>query len=228
MTLQTILMDVDGTMTDISSAGAKTAESDPMEILKRLVMERHAVNATTAERMIRDCGDPGIHCLSEFLPGLQVDPDAYFDALHRELAKSIVIPEDTVAFLRAMKQKGIRVCSATTNSRFMTLAKLSVAGLADRHGCPYLSAFHSGNEFHDPEGKFSEHFFPNILKRHNYDPETTMMIGDDPERDLYPAQKAGIRCCAILCRTQTQPVLFKNGGIFVRSLKILADSIAAN
>ena len=136
--------------------------------------------------------------------------------------------QDVAPFLRAMKQKGIRVCSATTNSRFMTLAKLSVAGLADRHGCPYLSAFHSGNEFHDPEGKFSERFFPNILKRHNYDPETTMMIGDTPERDLYPAQKAGIRCCAILCRTQTQPVLFKNGGIFVRSLKILADSIAAN
>ena len=219
LSVKRVLMDVDGTMTD-SPAGSCMGKS-PLRHLVELVMEQHGLSAEAAERKILNCGDLDTQCLSEFLPMLEVDPVRYFEAVKEDLARHITIPEDTVAFLKAMKRKGIRVCTATTNSRFMTLAKLSVAGLADRNGCAYLAAYHAGNEFGDPEGKFSERYFPNILRHHGYDLETTMMIGDEPEHDLYPALKAGIRRCVIIDRKQTADMLQKDGGIFVNDLGVV-------
>lgn len=217
---KTILMDVDGTMTDTRTSGDVMGRS-PFQHLVSLVVKHRNLTAEKAGQLILSCGDPDVHCLSEFLPALGIDPDEYFSVIRDDLKQHITIPEDTVAFLKAMKRKGIRVCTATTNSRFMTLAKLSVAGLADRNGCEYLAAYHAGNEFGDPKGKFSEQYFPNILKHHGYDPETTMMIGDEPEHDLYPALKAGIRRCVIIDRKQTADMLQKDGGIFVNDLGVV-------
>jgi len=217
---ETILMDVDGTMTDTRTSG-NIMEQSPFQHLVRLVVQHKGLSEKDAERLILSCGDPAVHCLSVFLPVLGIDPDEYFSAIREDLKQHISIPEDVIVFLKTMKKKGIRVCAATTNSRFMTLAKLSVAGLADRNGCAYLAAYHAGNEFGDPEGKFSERYFPNILRHHGYDLETTMMIGDEPEHDLYPALKAGIRHCVILDRKQTEDMVRKEGGIFVRDLGVV-------
>ena len=48
-----------------------------------------------------------------------------------------------------------------------------------------ISGYHPGCEFGDPEGKFSAHYFPAILEKHKYAPETLMMIGDEVEHDFY-------------------------------------------
>lgn len=219
LSVKRVLMDVDGTMTD-SPAGSCMGKS-PLRHLVELVMEQHGLSAEAAERKILNCGDLDTQCLSEFLPMLEVDPVRYFEAVKKDLARHITIPGDAVCFLKAMREHGIPVCAATTNSRFMTLAKLAVGGLADISGSPYIAAYHAGCEFRDPAGKFSEHYFPNILKHHGYDPETTVMIGDEPEHDLYPALKAGIRRCVIIDRKQTEDMVRKEGGIFVRDLGVV-------
>ena len=77
--------------------------------------------------------------------------------------------EDTIVFPEMMKKAGIPVCTATTNSVFATLVKMAVGDLADVNGSPYISAFHPGNEFKNPEGKFSARYFSDIIKHHNYD-----------------------------------------------------------
>ena len=221
LTVKRVLMDVDGTMTaasDVHSMG-----KSPLRHLIDLVTARHHLSAAEAEQRILHCGDPDIQCLSEFLPALEIEPELYFDALKEDLSRHIYIPKDTVYFLKTMRDRGIPVCAATTNSRFMTLAKLAVGGLADINGSPYLAAYHPGCEFRDPAGKFSVHYFPNILKHHGYDPETTLMLGDEPEHDLYPALKAGIRYGVIVARGQKEDLLRKDGGIFIRSLRILAE-----
>jgi len=223
LAVKRILMDVDGTMTGYLTAS--TMDLSPLRHLIGLVMKRHCISESEAEQRIRRCGDPDTQCLSEFLPELDIEPSDYFDRLKTDLSKHIYITEDTVDFLKAMKERGIPVCAATTNSRFMTLAKLAVGGLAELNGSPYLAAYHPGCEFCDPMGKFSEHYFPNILKHHGYDPETTLMVGDEPERDLFPALKAGIRYGVIVDRDQTEECILRDGGIFIRSLKNLAEMI---
>lgn len=225
LTVKRILMDVDGTMTD-TPAGSSMAKS-PLRHLTELVMQRHGVGESGAERMIRGCGDMDTRCLSEFLPALDIDPVRYFEVIKADLSDHIVIPEDTVNFLKEMKERGIPVCAATANSRFMTLAKLAVGGLAGIGGSPYIAAYHSGCEFCDPKGKFSEHFFPNILKHHGYDPATAMMIGDEPEHDLYPALKAGIRYGVIIDRGQKAEMIERDGGIFVKNLETVSALISA-
>ena len=222
MRIKVILMDVDGTMTNPGGEN-RIMDQTPLEHLVQFVMTRHGVSAQEAMRKILDCGNPELCCLSELLPKLGIDEEPYFQALKKDLAEHISIPDDTLSFLRAMKEKGIPVCAATTNSRFMVLAKLAVRGIADRNGCEYLSAFHSGNEFQDPRGKFSGNYFPNILNCHGYPPDRTIMIGDEPEYDLHPALKAGIRYAAILRRDQKESLLLRDGGMFVNSLEVLAD-----
>ena len=222
-TVKRVLMDVDGTMT--AASDGRSMEKSPLLHLIELVTARHHLSAAEAEQRILHCGDPNVQCLSEFLPMLKIEPELYFNVLKEDLSRHIYIPEDTVYFLKAMREHGIPVCAATTNSPFMTLVKLAVGGLADIHGSPYISAFHPGCEFRDPLGKFSEHYFPNILKHHPYDPETLMMLGDEPARDLLPALKAGIRYGAVIDRNQKEEIIVRNGGFFVSSLKFLADMI---
>ncbi|MBO4631417.1 MAG: HAD family hydrolase [Lentisphaeria bacterium] len=223
LSVKRVLIDVDGTMTD-SPADFCMGKS-PLLHLVELVMEQDGLSSEAAEQKIRSCGNMEIQCLSEFLPMLGVDPVQYFEAVKEDLARHITIPEDTVYFLKAMRERGISVCAATTNSRFMTLAKLAVGGLADISGSPYIAAYHAGCEFGDPAGKFSEHYFPNILKHHGFDPETTMMIGDEPEHDLYPALKAGIRYGVIIDRRQREDRVQRGGGIFVRNLGFVNEII---
>ncbi|MBQ6470832.1 MAG: HAD family hydrolase, partial [Victivallales bacterium] len=218
-----ILMDIDGTVTEVLPGSERPR--DPLRLLVELVMDKDGCDAESAERKIRSCGDLATHCLSEFLPALGIEPASLFSAVKAELGRRIRIPGDVCHFLQSMKRRGIPVCAATTNSRFMTLAKLAVGGLAELDGSPYVSAFHPGCEFRDPEGKFSPRYFPNILEHHHYDPETLLMLGDEPEHDLFPALRAGIRHVCIIDREQTEESLFRDGGLFVRSLKTLEELI---
>lgn len=214
--VKTILMDVDGTMT--RATGTKPAvKQNHWTIFVDMVMKQHELSRTEAEERIKSYGNPELQCISTFLEPLNICPDTYFGELTKLFSEIIEIPQDTLDFFRNIKAKGIPLCTATTNPPFMTHAKLSVAGIATLNGCEYLTRHHSGNEFDDPLGKFSPHFFPNILKHHRYDPTFTMMIGDEPKRDLYPALEAGIRYCVIIDRQQQEPVIEKDGGIFIRS-----------
>ena len=51
------------------------------------------------------------------------------------------------------------------------------------------------------------------------------MIGDEPEYDLYPALKAGIRYGVIIRRNQKESILQKERGIFINSLEVLTSMI---
>lgn len=217
-------MDVDGTMTRVLPGKPEPCHHF-WTILVNMVMEKYSLSFEAAEEKIKSCGNTELQCISTFLKPLDICPQTYFEKLTLGFSHSIEIPEDTINFFRAMQEKGIPVCTATTNPPFMTNAKLSVGGIATLDGCSYLTRHHSGNEFDDPLGKFSPHFFPNILKHHGYDPEYTMMIGDEPKRDLYPALEAGIRHCVIIDRKQAEDIIEKEGGIFIRAYCVLIDKL---
>lgn len=221
--IQYILMDVDGTMTGLRKPGSQMMNTSPMGHLENLVMKKHAVSREEAHRRICSCGNTAIQCLSEFLPQLEIDPQDYFDVMAEDLGRFIFVTEDTVRFFHYLKEKGIGLFTATTNSPFMTRVKLSVGGIADLNNCPFLSGYFPGCMFKDPEGKYSAAYYPDILKHSGFDPEKVMMIGDDPVRDMLPALRAGIRYGVDIDRTQKEDWFRRDGGIYVRSFDILTE-----
>lgn len=222
--VKTILMDIDGTMTS-TDGHSDGMEKGPGTHLEDILMKKNGITREEAHRRIFSCGDTSIHCLSEFLDQLDVPPEEYFNSMKADLIRHTVIPGDTICFLRTMKEWGIPVYTATTNPRFMTLAKLSTGGIAHLHGCEYITGYYAGCTFLDPEGKYSAQFYPNILRHGKFDPEFTMMIGDEPIRDMIPAMKAGIKYGVNIDRRQKDDIVCRDGGIFINSLEILLEMI---
>lgn len=218
-----ILMDVDGTMTDYLNPGTPMSEFSPLTHLENLVMKKHGISREEAFRRISVCGDMEVQCLSEFLPMLDVDPSDYFNVMAEDFKKFIYIPDDTIRFLHDLKDKRIALYTATTNSSFITRVKLSLGNIADLESCPLLTGYCPGCMFRDPLGKYSPSYYPNILKHYGFDPETVMMIGDEPAHDMLPALQTGIRYGITIDRKQKQKWFFKEGGIYVNSLDILTE-----
>lgn len=224
MKIQTVLMDVDGTMTGYKKPRRKSVP--PLYLLENLVMKQHDIERSEAAARILSCGDCNLHCLSEFLEQLQVSRQEYFELLSNTLKESIFITEDTKQFFRFLKKRGIALYSATTNSEFMTRAKLFAGGVAaDANQCEWFTGYYSGCFFRDPEGKFSPEYYPSIMKHGTFNPDTTMMVGDEPERDMLPALRAGIRYGVTVDRTQKESLLQKDGGFYINSLDVLQSMI---
>ena len=219
-----ILIDIDGTMTGYHSV-QKQSDLSPLVHLENLVIKKYGLSRDDANKKICSCGDMEVQCLSEFLLALEIDPQDYFNVLAEDYRKYIYITDDTIRLFKYLKNKGIAVYTATTNSEFCTRIKLSLGGLADLESCPFLTGYCPGCMFKDPLGKYSPSYYPDILKHYSFDPETVMMIGDEPKRDLYPALEAGIRYCVIIDRSQTEDIVEKEGGIFIRSYHVLIDKI---
>lgn len=223
-----VLIDVDGTMT---MAPQTTAEStneptDPVTVLVNLLAETEGLASNEALTRIRQAGNPAVTCVFDLLPALGVDRQMYWDRLVTSLRTNIAIAPDAAALIQGLRRKRIRLYSATTNSRMMTLAKLSLGGLATSEGSPYFAGFFGGDRFGDPQGKFSRDFFPSILREARLEGRTTLMVGDDFQRDLLPAQEAGITQVVLVRRAQPVPVTSgPGGGIYVRSLESILEMI---
>ncbi|OGV47890.1 MAG: hypothetical protein A2017_02255 [Lentisphaerae bacterium GWF2_44_16] len=220
--VNTVLIDVDGTIT-----GKKEDAGiiNPLEHLLNLVMEKKGVSQKEALQEISEAGNPETTCLFNLLRTLDVSREELWERLRNDVVKNIEIPEDASFFIKSLREKKIKLYSATTNSRMITLLKLSAGGLGDINGSPYFAGYFGGDAFNDPQGKYSEKFFPSILKHGNFDPEKTMMVGDNEKCDLLPALKSGIRSVVIINRKQKESLIYKNGGIYVNSLRILCDMI---
>ena len=204
MKIKTVLMDVDGTMT-VYPNGNIMGQS-PRTLLENLMMETFGISRTEAWERVLACGDVETHCVTEFFPELKLDSVRYFDMMLAELKSTTVIPEDTVRLFKALKELGIPLYTATTNSRFITLAKLATRkGLASYDGCEYITGYFPGCAFRDPEGKYSASYYSNILKAGPFEGEYTLMIGDEPIRDGLPARRSGIRYAVNIDRMAEAP-----------------------
>ena len=212
-------MDVDGTM----AVYPRNREFDrsPMELLEDLVMEKENLSREEALRRIRSCGDTAVHCLSEFLDELGIPAQRYFDALRASVADNLTVPADTVRLFDFLTENGFELYTATTNSPFMTWAKLSVAGLASPEGSPYITGCFPGCAFRDPRGKNDPLYYDKILGTGRFDPACCVMIGDVPEKDALPALRAGMRYGVNIDRTQPTPCFTRDGVLYINSFDVL-------
>ena len=221
--IDTVLIDIDGTIT-VSKRKSPFAVT-PLEHLTRLVMDYYNITRADALSKINKTGNVETVCLFNFLENLKIPKDVYWNALKADVENGIEIADDAIFFIRKINCNRIRLFSATTNSRMVTLLKLSTGNLGGIDGSPYFSGFFGGDSFNDPLGKFSRNFFPSILKAGKFNPSKTMMIGDDEKRDLFPALEAGIKTIAIIDRSQRQSLIMKNGAFFVNSLRVVYDML---
>lgn len=213
------LIDIDGTIT-IPMRETDFAVS-PLEHLLRMVMQRDSIPPAEALAKVQQAGDIETSCAFSFLAPLGLSRQAYWDALQQDIKGGIIIADDAVFFIKSLRNKHIRLFSATTNSRMATLVKLSVADLGGIDGAPYFDGFFGGDSFHDPRGKWSPDFFPSILKAGGFNPKRTLMVGDNLEQDMLPALRAGIKTVAIINRQQQEKLLCKDGVLFINSLEVL-------
>jgi len=219
LTATDVLIDMNGTLTCLKKHKTKDEKSF-LNLLVELMMESKVISKEEALKRIKKVGNPNTTCLFSFLPTLGISRHDYWDKVQQYLSKRIEIAKDAVYLILTLPKRGIRLYSATTNSRMATLSKLAVSGLATIDGSPYFTGFFGGDSFGDPLGKFSPSFFPSIIKETHLKPAKTLMIGDDQEHDLAPALAAGIKQVVLVKRDQKEPFIKKNdGGIYVNSLK---------
>ena len=221
-----VLIDVDDTIT--FSLNRRCAGIGFLHRLVALIVEREGISSSEALAKISQIADYETTCIFSFLEPLGVPFDAYWQRVQTWLGNCLGMYDDAREIIRSLPGRGIKLYSATTNSRMVTLAKLAVYGLATSEGSQYFNGFFGGDAFGDPNGKFSPNFFPSILETARLDPATTLMIGDDPRYDLAPALAAGIRQVVLPRRSQDEAFVTEaDGGIYVRSLELVLDMIEA-
>ena len=184
------------------------------------MVESKGISKEDALYKIRKVGNPDTTCIFSFLSALGISRQSYWDKIEHFISQQIEICPDAAHLIQSLPKRGIRLYSATTNSRMAVLSKLAVSGLATIDGSPYFNGFFGGDSFGDPQGKYSPNFFPSIIKEARLNPEKTLMIGDDPEHDLVQPLAAGIKQVVLVQRDQKEPVIKKSdGGIYVNSLE---------
>lgn len=219
MKVKHIFVDIDGTLVVYHSD--REFSRSPEGFLTELVMEKHGISEKEAREKIRRCGDPELHCLSEFLEELEVDRARFFDGVKKSVEENLDVPEDTVRLLDFIREKGFELYTATTNSPFATWAKLAKGGLASVNGSEYFTDYFPGCAFQDPRGKNDPDYYAKILGTGRFDPEYCMMIGDIPEKDALPAMKAGMKYGVIIDRSRKEPLTEKEGVLYINSFHAL-------
>ncbi len=222
--MQTFLTDIDGTLTMEYSVNC-SGGLQPFEFLCDWVGESLQCPAGEAEKRIRAAGDPETTCWFRLLERLNVPEGPLWNFFCEYYRPRLSIPEDTVEMLSFLKERNKRVYTATTNSRKITLVKLSLGGLADTDGSPWISGFFGGDSFDPALGKFAPDFFQNILKAGGFDPAQTVMLGNEMEHDARPALNAGIACAVLIDRTQTRDFYRDGKIIHVRNYRALRENL---
>ena len=224
--ITSILMDVDGTMTRIRPGGRVPVGSDVR--LAELLARKRNISVEQALRLIHSQKDLDQNCIFFWAQKFGIEEEQLWKVMLEDWKGYIDLPDDLGFFLKEMKKRGIPIYSATTNSRRMTLLKMAVGGLAEFDETPYLAGFYSGNYFHDPRGKFAPDYFPKILKAGQFDPNKTLMIGDEYGHDCAPSLAAGIRWAVLIDRDSRQPLeANENGLIRINSLRHIVPCISS-
>ncbi|MHC4873027.1 MAG: HAD family hydrolase [Planctomycetota bacterium] len=212
-----VLIDVDGTITG-TKMDLRKDTSSCLEILVKEVMEKHRLDKDSSLELISSKGSPETECIFNITDRLDIQKSDYWNKLQKNIAEVTEVEPDAAFFIKFLLENNIPLYSATTNSRMMTLLKLSIGGLADIDGSKYFKGYFGGDTFGDPKGKFSDKFYTDIIKTGNFDSESILMVGDDPQWDLEMALKAGINNIVIVDRTMPSDIEYKNEGIYVNSL----------
>lgn len=178
--IDTVLLDMDGTLLDLHFDSHFW-----LEHLPRRYVELHQLDAATQEvvrsRIIREQGSLNWYSLAYWSRELDVD----VPALKREVQHLIGLRDDSLDFLKWLKQAHPRVVLATNADRESLALKLPLTGLD-----PYLDAVVSSQDLGTP--KEEQDFWVRLQEIEPFDPSRTLFI-DDNIAVLESARRFGIR-----------------------------------
>ncbi|SHM02450.1 GMP/IMP nucleotidase [Vreelandella subglaciescola] len=179
-TIDTVLLDMDGTLLDLHFDSHFW-----LEHLPRRYVELHQLDeASQRELQARIVGEQGTldwYSLAYWSRELDVD----VVALKREVQHLIGLRGDALDFLQWLKQAHPRVILATNADRASLALKLPLTGLE-----PYLDAIVSSQDV--GAAKEDQAFWHALQEQEPFDPARTLFIDDNP-RVLKSAQTYGIR-----------------------------------
>jgi len=224
LNVRTVFIDIDTTITDPFPEAQKDNELHSY-LLARLVAKANDISIDLADKQIKE---------AEFSVGNMVGKEwpfgilENFNATDSELwallvddaKRRLFMHPDAKKFLIGLKNyPGIKVYTATTNPKISIYAKLSVGDLADQSGSSYLHDAFGGEEV-SPGGKSTPEFYKALLQRTGASPETTLMVGDNPEMDLKLANAAGIKQVVLVRREQAENWTYcSDGALYVNGLE---------
>lgn len=179
-TIDTVLLDMDGTLLDLHFDSHFW-----LEHLPRRYVELHQLDeASQRELQARIVGEQGTldwYSLAYWSRELDVD----VVELKREVQHLIGLRGDALDFLQWLKNAHPRVVLATNADRASLALKLPLTGLE-----PYLDAIVSSQDV--GAAKEDQAFWHALQAREPFDPARTLFIDDNP-RVLQSAQTYGIR-----------------------------------
>lgn len=224
ITARTVLVDIDGTLT--RQLKSDVPETNGVDAIAELILRRDHIPIAETRGKLTRIYDPERECLTTKLALFKISRREFWEHTFENFRRHYRIFPDAVVFLKSLRTLPVKVYTATTNSEFIARMKLAT-GLdsTDWDFCRYLDGYFPGNAFGDPRGKCDPEFISKIIRYGNFDPARTVMIGDDPKYDLYPARHAGIRYCVIIDRTSREPWREENGTIYINSLETVAQAL---
>lgn len=178
--IDTVLLDMDGTLLDLHFDSHFW-----LEHLPRRYVELHQLDEATQDvvrsRIIREQGSLDWYSLAYWSRELKVD----VPALKREVQHLIGLRDDSLDFLKWLKDAHPRVVLATNADRESLALKLPLTGLDH-----YLDAIVSSQDLGAP--KEQQSFWVKLQKIEPFDPQRTLFI-DDNVTVLESARRFGIR-----------------------------------
>lgn len=203
--IKNILVDIDGTLTSVNI--------------------KHGMQKSFAGHfyeMLGKCPEiPGDICISKILPQYGISEKDYAEHVLKDMSQHTFIRPDAINFLNYCIASDKNLYTATTNSKYISLMKLSLGNFKEED----FTGFFGGDTFNDPLGKFSPDFYSDILKALNSDGSDVIMIGDEWEHDSEPAQKAGIKYTVHIDINAKDDYIKKGNAFYVNSLDFVKDII---
>ena len=206
MPIKYILVDIDGTLTAVNIKGGLEKS-----------LSGHFYDMVEGHPEL-----PNDICISKILPEYGIKIEDYSAKVLADMKQHTFIRPDAQSFLRWCVENKKALYTATTNSKYISLLKLSCGGFREED----FTGFFGGDVFNDPLGKFSPAFYPSILKALNSDGSDVVMIGDEWIRDSEPARRAGIKYTIHIDVNAENECIEKEPGAFiVNSLEFAKDII---
>jgi HAD superfamily hydrolase (TIGR01509 family) len=180
-TIDTVLLDLDGTLLDQAYDNQIWGELVPQRFAQANRLEESAAQAEIARRYAVYHGTIKGYCIDFWSRELGVD----IAALHRELRSQVDWLPGAREFLARMRAAGKRLVLLTNSHPSALAVKHEQTGVLD-----YLDASATSHEFGFP--KEDARFWPAARARFGFDPERSLFADDNP-RVLGAARAAGIR-----------------------------------
>ncbi len=213
-TIDTVLLDMDGTLLDLRFDNYFWMEFLPERYAQRHGLTPEQARAVLGSMLLAKQGTLDWYCTDFWTRELSLD----IAELKREIREHVRFLPGAEAFLRALREKNVRVALVTNAHRDSLKVKATQTGLLD-----YFDVVFSSHSFGVP--KEHPEFWRQLQAQLHFDPARTLFV-DDSVAVLAAAQRHGIAHVFAITRPDTTlGVREVNGFLSVEQVSHLLEDL---